>query len=49
MINDIKKECFGKRFESYDKCETCTVIEECSFITLSEFLEKEDIEVDIIR
>lgn len=28
------KECYGKRLESYDKCETCDEIEQCSIMTL---------------
>jgi len=36
MSEEKKKlpECYGKRFEAYDKCEECPEIIACSIITL---------------
>lgn len=39
------KECHGKRWKAYPKCESCPEIEECSFETLARLLQKKGVVV----
>lgn len=33
------KDCYGKRTETKDECETCDIIKECSIMTLENIFE----------